>query len=345
MPIHTVANTANPGPGSGYRQYTGPIEAAHFDVSGAPPGITFPPAWSNAALIGAGTKGIAMSTPNSPIVDLATFAGELRQIPRVYSPSKWKDAIKNFKKMPRRTAEDYLNFEFGWRPFIGELLDFCKESKTADVKLNNFVRNSGKEIRRKRTVLNNSDTTMTTQSGVFTSPALASAYYISGNTGTRITGIRTTTKAVFSGSFTYYLPKIRNKADVDKRRRRLVRYLTGAEVSPDVLWNLSPWSWAADWVGNIGDILHNLTAFSQDGLVMKYGYITVHQEVKVSWLLYGKPLKNGPAEFSQQCTMTRIQRVRATPYGFGLNPNSFSNRQWAIIGALGITRMPRSLDV
>jgi hypothetical protein len=37
------------------------------------------------------------------------------------------------------------------------------------------------------------------------------------------------------------------------------------------------------------------------------------------------------------------KRLRATPYGFGLDPNwsDFTDRQLSILGALGITRAPR----
>jgi hypothetical protein len=37
------------------------------------------------------------------------------------------------------------------------------------------------------------------------------------------------------------------------------------------------------------------------------------------------------------------ERVRATPYGFGLDLGSLNPRQWAILASLGLTRAPQRL--
>jgi len=304
------------------------------------------PAASNAALIGMGTKGIAMATPNNPLNDLGTFIGELREFPKLYSPKKWMEATRDLRKLPRRTAEDYLNFEFGWRPLVSELLGFCTDSRNADERLKSFTRNSGKRVRRKRQVVSEESQTSTsvTGTGVYPSDALDSTFWDPPTgTPTLTTDVRTSATGTFTGSFTYYLPNVSNKANIAKRRKRLRRFLLEARPDAETLWNLSPWSWAADWIGNLGDVIHNLDAFSQDGLVMHYGYITYYQPALVTWRFSGRVLKNGSYQPEQSCTVTRIQRVRATPFGFGLNPDSFTNRQWAIIGALGITRGSRSL--
>jgi len=49
------------------------------------------------------------------------------------------------------------------------------------------------------------------------------------------------------------------------------------------------------------------------------------------------------APISTSFRTTRKQRFRANPYGFARNPNSFSGKQWAILGALGLTKAPRRL--
>jgi hypothetical protein len=55
------------------------------------------------------------------------------------------------------------------------------------------------------------------------------------------------------------------------------------------------------------------------------------------YTLTGATCGGKPVQLSQ--TFGTIQKIRrkATPYGFGLNPNTFSTRQWAIIAALGLT--------
>lgn len=102
-----------------------------------------------------------------------------------------------------------------------------------------------------------------------------------------------------------------------------------------------PWSWAADWVSNTGDVLHNLSAMSTDGLVMAYGYMM--EETSETWTY----VNNGAITVSGRVlnltqnfrTTTKVRRS-ATPFGFGLDWAKFTPRQMAILGALSITRKP-----
>lgn len=120
----------------------------------------------------------------------------------------------------------------------------------------------------------------------------------------------------------------------------------GLRLDPELLWNLAPWSWALDWVGNYGDVIGNISAFTQDGLVMNYGYMMEHITVDTSYVLVGLALKGNASDVNpiQVISQEVKSRRRATPYGFGKNPDSFSNRQWSIIAALGISKVPRSLN-
>lgn len=129
-----------------------------------------------------------------------------------------------------------------------------------------------------------------------------------------------------------------------RRQEALANKLFGLRLTPELWWQLSPWSWAADWVGNTGSVLHNLSAFSNDGLVMRYGYVMETVKVVTTYTLVDCVLRTGQkVDSSQTYVQERKQRRRATPFGFGLNPASFSDKQWSIIAALGISRMPRSL--
>jgi hypothetical protein len=117
--------------------------------------------------------------------------------------------------------------------------------------------------------------------------------------------------------------------------------LFGTRLTPATLWELTPWSWAADWFGNIGDIIHNASALGDDGLVIRYGYIMDSYESIVTYTQEGPiGINHGPVINS--LSLTRIhtlkRRYRATPYGFGLIPADFTTRQKAIVAALGISR-------
>lgn len=144
----------------------------------------------------------------------------------------------------------------------------------------------------------------------------------------------------FSGCFTYYL-----KTDRLARLEQYSNRLYGTRVTTDLLWKIGPWSWAADWITNFGDVVRNTAAFANDGLVMRYGYMMEHTSVITEYSLRGMTLFDGQVlNLTQSFVTTTKKRRRATPYGFGFDPGTFTPRQWSIIAALGISRRPRQLQ-
>jgi hypothetical protein len=125
---------------------------------------------------------------------------------------------------------------------------------------------------------------------------------------------------------------------------RRANIVLGTRLTPDVLWNLAPWSWLVDWFGNVGDVSSNATALSNDNLVMRYGYLT--KKVSVTYSYTCPDVRSNGHKLGSVTTgliNTSLERRRATPYGFGIDLNGLSVAQWAILGALGLTKSPRTL--
>jgi hypothetical protein len=117
------------------------------------------------------------------------------------------------------------------------------------------------------------------------------------------------------------------------------RRIYGLTLDPEVLWNLAPWSWFADWFVNAGDVVSNISDLSFDGLVMRFGYMMEHSIVADEVRLGGSSFSGGTSLDTTIWLVTETkQRIRASPYGFGLTWESFSPRQLAILAALGVTR-------
>jgi hypothetical protein len=167
--------------------------------------------------------------------------------------------------------------------------------------------------------------------------------------GTRATSLSvidtTVTRYVFSGAYTYSLDVgsgLLARAEAFEQKANL---LFGTRITPEVLWNLAPWSWLIDWFGTVGTLLGNLTAFSDDSLVLRYGYLQRHV-VGTRLLSSGSPMNFSSGTIGTVSNVLGYEskeRWRATPYGFGLNPSLFSAKQWAILAALGMTKAPRTL--
>jgi len=149
----------------------------------------------------------------------------------------------------------------------------------------------------------------------------------------------------FTGAFTYYLEGVSSPDGVISRGAQIARKLLGIDgLTIDLAYQLTSFTWLLDWFANVGDIISNAEAFTRDNLVMRWGYLMRETHVTRTYTHSGARFKTGttgPVRMVE--SFTQKLRVKATPFGFGLNPNSFTEQQWAILIALGLTRSDRTL--
>ncbi len=287
-----------------------------------------------------GTKLVSMAIPTSPIVDGSVSLAELYRegIPRFVGYGlDLSSKISFFRSL----GSEYLNVEFGWKPLVSDLKDAAKAVLESDQILRNLAEHSGKRLYRYRFLPREVNTTV---SNVFQAnpPGRGSppTGLQAGNAGSN----RTTTTQVdswFSGEFTYeYDPGSMSTLD---RIAQEAHLLYGLELTPETVWNLAPWSWLVDWFANVGPVLSNLAAFQQDGLVMRYGYV-MQRYRRTDTLAYrgGKPQNtaNFPSgDVIEKYYADRKLRAPANPFGFGIVFDALTNRQTAILTALGLTKI------
>jgi len=327
--------------GSPTYNYAGPILAGPPPVfASAPKGNT--PA-EVLAMYAKGADAISKVIPTNPVASATVFLGELREgIPHVVGSALLKSRLKDARKL----GDEYLNIEFGIKPLISDIMSFANSVQNHDKIVKQLERDSGRLIRRNYTFPSIVTTTESAPVNTFPYPALNYYYYSSGNNPWK--RIETTVKEVtykFSGAFTYYLQQGNSTREQMMRHSQEARKLLGLG-SPTIsdIYNLVPWSWALDWVSNTGNVLHNVSQFAQDGLVMPYGYIQRHEKtVTTRRTMGGGYLSGGPREFVDTYGYETKSRLIATPFGFGLNTSDFTDRQWSIAAALGLTRVPKKL--
>jgi hypothetical protein len=166
-------------------------------------------------------------------------------------------------------------------------------------------------------------------------------------TDTRFTTTRFEKRQWFSGCFTFHFGlSDKNRGGLADQAKK-ARVLLGLDLTPEVVWNLAPWSWMVDWVTNAGDVFSNMSRFSNDDLAMRYGYVMSNAETYYNRSLQGISVANRvgtkyKTDVSTSKTFSTKLRLPATPFGFGLDTGGFSVRQWAILGALGISRGPNA---
>jgi len=304
---------------------------------------------------GKGTQGWARFKPTASRGGLDQAIGEAHQVPSLFGVKRLKKAFENMLhrqgggiKLSKAIGSEYLNYQFGWVPLISDLLDTVENAYKMESRMRQLLKDNGKPVRRSGTISSDGGVTQATyghNSGGASYPALASPLYDGGEDFSRT--VTTSLKYWFSAKFRYHIVDPRKYQDgyllslqvKPREAYQLQRILFGAEVTPETLYNITPWSWLIDWVVPVGDIINNAVNDSVDGLVADYSYVMCHNSTTTVDTVSGK-LKEG-SPYSCSCTLTSEtkQRMAASPYGFGFTLTSLSSKQIAILAALGFTKV------
>jgi len=295
---------------------------------------------SKGTLNALGATAIKRCSPVASHVELSTAMGELRKdgLPAVVGSRTWRERTLRAKN----AGDEFLNVEFGWLPLVGDVKDILHSIKHSDQLLNQYDSDRGKVVRRRYRFPDEKSETEVTLSSSKMPEGIPISVGFGPASSPGVWSVKTSTikRRWFSGAFRYGVPTsglaarkgiatLAQKAD----------YLYGLSFTPDVLWNLTPWTWATDWALNTGDVLANISDFAQHGLIMQYGYLMETTITKVTYslsgvILYGTPVKVPNASLE----IVTKSRTGANPFGFGVTWDGLSSTQAAIAVALGLSR-------
>lgn len=317
--------------------------------------LSFPPKTLNVSsrtqLEQLGATAVARAKPDNEVLSLSTLLGELAHegIPRV-SLDTWERVIdvarrdKSVKGLPREAASSYLNKEYGFDPVVSDILKFADGIARVERILTQYERDAGRPVRRRYEFPPSLTTTRTVYSStadVYLSP-YNSGYLGPGFANRNVIRVRSTSqRRWFSGAFVYHLPSDYDSRGMIRKFSSRANQLFGLTLTPEVLWDLAPWSWAVDWFSNIGDVLNNVSARTTDGLVMKYGYLMEHTIIRDTYTRENpEQFKNPESRLDGSISLVTEtkQRRRANPFGFGVSWEGLSPFQLSIAAALGISR-------
>jgi hypothetical protein len=280
---------------------------------------------------------------------LSAFLGELREgLPRALP-----DLLRKRADIARAAGSDYLNVEFGWKPLLDDLQSLALSLLEASYGL---FRPFGANHRRREDLPIESFSRFDgsgTLSGYYgsSSPISHGEHKAEGNgafgglsiTGQWSTVRRTSIIRSIEGEFVY-IPKA--GFDPSKYMDRL-ETLVSLEITPAVLWQLSPWSWMVDWFADIGGAISSMEAAVSNRVLSTYCYAMETTEVSVDNSVASLRHINsatvsytGPKIWTGTQRYVRKRRVRANPFGFEGTSNSRpTGEKAAILAALGLTRL------
>lgn len=330
--------------------YDGPVHLAEILQSSK---SAFPDSASSSSsrLNAYGAEAIANCAPAQPTANLLTSLAEVYRegLPKIIGRDTWQKRTEEARELAKAPASEFLNYQFGILPLIGDVSDFVKTVIRMDKLLQQYVRDNGKVVRRKfvfKPEVSISEITVTpnTLPGMGANGALVQDFSTLPR-GQVVRRRETTVNRWFSGAFVYHLPQtfFAELYTPFASKFQVLRRLFGLELTPDVIWELTPWSWAIDWFSNTGDVLHNAGAWANGGLVMKYGYIMEHSVVRDTYTYIG-PIRliNGPTDVYPSPVTIVVetkQRKAANPFGFGITLDGLSTLQKSILAAVGISRL------
>lgn len=300
-------------------------------------GNTFLSPSPDSTLFQLGAKAISAVVPNSPHASLGVALGELREgLPSLPGMLMWKDST--LRALPRTASGEYLNMVFGWDPMVKDIHDVATAAEKSDAIWHQFLRDNHKPIRRSFHFSPVRSNVSRASVASYGEPVSVTQTYAS--PGILTTSVDVYTEQWFSGCFRYHLPERDTRWHEAMRAYQKASLVYGLDISPHTMWNLAPWSWLIDWYVSLGPLLKNLSLLASDGLVMQYGYIMERKVETTTWHLNNLVFENG-----QICNASLTQmreskiRLKATPYGFGLDTSKFTPKQWAILAALGMNRV------
>jgi hypothetical protein len=293
----------------------------------------------------------ASAKPKIQFANLYTFLKEFGDIPRMLKSTSegfhrsWRalggDAGPLMK--PGFVADQFLNQQFGWLPFLSDLRDFYRVYKDANKLMAQIRDQNNKWVRRKVRVFKDVESEYIVPAGTVGCPMFPVSFprdFLTGNPTYSIWEDRKTTLSA-SGKFRFYRPEFdEGLPDYSSAWKQAMRYVTisGLRPTPSNIYKGIPWTWLADWVSNVGARLERFSDDIIDSVAAEYFYITCHKEITrtMSCIL---PLCSGTINLTLTKSISTKQRVSAdSPYGFRLTWDNLTPKKLAILGALGITR-------
>ena len=311
-------------------------------------GSSLKPMWPTAqnssmtSLNALGATAVSRCRPTAAEEDLSTAVGETYRdgIPHMVGHNLWPSKII----AARDAGDEFLNVEFGWLPLISDITRLAQTVTNSDRIIQQYERDRGRLVRRSyffpdeeshtETILS---TTKQPDGSSGLDTGLTGGTSTNGGVWTKSTTI--TKKRWFKGAFVYGTPLRKDNVGSSATSAELADKLYNLSLTPDVLWNLTPWSWAVDWATNIGDVLAYAGDVAAQGLVMQYGYFMEHTVHKVEYSLNGVIFHDQAINVPNAKLVTETKsRARANPFGFGVTWDGLSTIQAAILAAIGISR-------
>lgn len=306
------------------------------------------------------------SVPTASEINLVRVLGESRDAPLMFRAANY------VPRSPKEAAGSFLNYVFGIAPTVSDLQKVAETVVSSSSIVRNYVRQEKVRLRRNQSeelwsssgyglVKNKNSLYLNKNQSISFGPLLTKCSYIlpswssSGYDYVIAPTISWSWKASRSVSmfatFEYFIPRPTNILGRLNRYNQLAQRLLGGGLDASTVYDLTPFSWLADWFVDIGGLLRyqsavsaNQVAASSSGysyweqLEASVAYMSIRRDpsgIAGGWQLLSSDFSPCVGTFRWRSHTRR----KGGPYS--LSPTwDLSQQQWAILGALGLARSP-----
>jgi hypothetical protein len=262
---------------------------------------------------------------------------------RDLSPKRLRSMLKD---APPEVGSHYLNLQFGWKPFVKDIVNICD----VIVSFNHYVDNArsinNKWVKRRwvEDDIQSNDLVYQNNGGSSSlgiTPILSGSDFVSGGQLYQIR-LQRLVQVWYEGSFRSYYPEFdddRESGVPGLKKAIQAARLAGAIPDPVTVYKLIPFTWLGDWFVNVSD---NLLAFQDlltDAVASRYMYLMRRCYTRYEYRSVNNLHSGGVLDVKTYREVETKRRVpSASPFGFSLQPGNFTGSQWAILGALGLSK-------
>lgn len=245
---------------------------------------------------------------------------------------------------PKKAADQFLNAQFGWAPFLSDMMKFHKAFQNTASYMSRMSHGNDRWKVYRRTIYDDFKSTKIhegTEWWVLPFGQFFQSHLTDGQPPKSEIWLEESTRITSSGRFKWYKPEFDlTDAGYDNPLSAINRQMTmyGVRISPSNVWRSTPWTWLADWSFNIGRNIDRITEFLVDGVVSQYLYVMA-RGTRTLRFRQTLPFVTGPVvlEFTREIDVKQRQSA-GSPYGFDSPWENLSPMRLAILGALGISR-------
>jgi len=336
----------------------GPVSASRFTYFSWPAGYPFPAATPTQIVTNdvknAVASGIIASA--NPWKSKATLAQTILElvhgdIPTIFT--NIRKHISDLQSLKKTVGSDWLNVQFGWIPLISDIRNSIEVLLKLHMLLfgsDEYKRMRGGDLGEWARVTETPYDTAIYFGSPLAPGSFSRPYWDKITSGSPLLyppdlggqwsrSVRIT--ADFRFHARYHRGAKPNSSELGYIER--ATELLGLEITPAVLWEITPWTWLLDWASNLGSIATNLSMLDWSKVLLDYAYLTFFVKTESSISRSGPKVINSQFSLShgfitQGYHSEEKVREQASPFGFSVSWDGLSPFQLSILAALGMSR-------